>query len=242
MKKQPIHLMVVLFLPLVFASCSDDGDCTCPSEEAHALEDYWFGFAGTGPTNLVIDNSGDILLISGGFPIDIHATLSEEIPGVYHGDFVPSDGTTNVTGKLLVDDSVSHAGFLYDGYFYIALERSANIERSFTFEDSDLIATWTGYGYAYNATSDAFEKIEPVEVTASLTITGTSYLGTLPDGTINGEIDVFDSSHGFWHGTGVSGAEVEIFMTPDKEFVAVRSIPLGATDYTDLLYFALNRQ
>jgi len=84
--------------------------------------------------------------------------------------------------------------------------------------------------------------MEPVDVTAILTITGTSYQGTLPAGTINGEIDSFDADAGFWKGTGVSGARIEISMSPDKDFVAVRSIPLGATDFEALLFFALTRQ
>ena len=108
------------------------------------------------------------------------------------------------------------------------------------FFESDVVGSWSGYGYAYEQPALDFVPFSPVTADAT-SGTPIAFSVTMPSGTVTGTLPDFGNLLAFWGGTAVSGAAVWAVMSPDKQFVAVEVVPPNYENLEDLTVFALNR-
>jgi hypothetical protein len=122
--------------------------------------------------------------------------------------------------------------------FIGALEKNGS--STTIFYESDVVDSWSGYGYGYSQDALDFMPFSPVTVSAT---SGTSiaFTVTMPGGAMPGELTSFANLMAFWGGTSITGASAWVVMTPDKQFVAVESVPLVYSSIEDVTFFALNR-
>jgi hypothetical protein len=119
-----------------------------------------------------------------------------------------------------------------------AFERAGS--QSTVFFESDVVGSWSGYGYAYEQPALDFVPFSPVTADAT-SGTPIAFSVTMPSGTVTGTLPDFGNLLAFWGGTAVSGAAVWAVMSPDKQFVAVEVVPPNYENLEDLTVFALNR-
>jgi hypothetical protein len=221
-------------------ACSDDSEGM-----PHALEGTWEGHLFPyGGLTIQIDRNGDITEIA--FAID-----AVRVPDFTDGMVDDGPDTYTMTWNhaqlgpiafpFLTDQGNAHAAMalLLGPLATIgAFERAGS--QSTVFFESDVVGSWTGYGYAYEQSALDFVPFSPV--TADVTSgTPIGFTVTMPSGTVTGTLPNFGNLLAFWGGTAVTGADVWGVMSPDKQFVAVEVAPSNYENLEDLTIFALNR-
>lgn len=210
----------------------------------HPLEGTWEGhLIPFGRMTIVIDESGeianiDIPMAAGINVVDGHV---EGGPEVFTMTWITGGGE-NLAFPFLTDRDQHHAAMLLlvgPLGFAGALERDGSASTNFF--ESDVVGSWTGYGYAYD--HDALDFVQFLPVTVA--INEGSPIGfsvAMPSGTITGSLSDFANLYAFWSGTAVGAVRVWVTMSPDKQFLAVQAIPAGYDNLQDFTFFALNRQ
>jgi len=233
------YAMLALALSVGLACGSDDSESS-----GHALEGTWEGHLfPRGTLTLDIDGSGEIteILLNGAPMSGIQGGSVDDGPTTYTMTWI-DDALGPLAFPFLTDEEESHGAIalLFGPVAFVgAVERDGS--RSTVFFESDIVGSWTGFGYAYEQSALDFQPFSPVtaEATAGTPI---AFSVTMRSGTLTGIFPDFANLFAFWGGTaGVSGAEVFVVMSPDKQFVAVEVVPPGYQNLEDLTFFALNR-
>ncbi|MBT8452133.1 MAG: hypothetical protein KJO40_09230 [Deltaproteobacteria bacterium] len=199
---------------------------------------------GLGGLTLRIDGSGEIteILIDGSASTKLLGGQVDDGPDIYRMTWV-TDSLGSIAFPFLTDVGQAHAAIalMFGPVATIgALERDGS--PTTTFFESDVVGSWRGYGYAYDQDALDFAPFSPVTVEAT-SGTPIDFSVTMPSGTVTGVLPDFANLFAFWGGTAaVSGAEVFAIMSPDKQFVAVETLPVGYTNLEDLTFFAVNRE
>lgn len=210
----------------------------------HPLEGTWEGhLIPFGRMTIEIDDSGEIADIA--IPI---ATRLNVVGGQVEGGPEVFTMTWNTEAgealafPFLTDRDQHHAAMLLL-YGPIGLAGALERDGSATtnFFESDVVGSWTGYGYAYDQDALDFAQFLPVTVAVNEG-TPIGFSVAMPSGTITGSLPDFANLLAFWSGTAAGGARVWLTMSPDKQFLAVQAIPIGYDNLQDLTFFALNRQ
>jgi hypothetical protein len=215
----------------------------------HALAGTWEGHlfpAGRfgGRITLSIDSSGEIteILSEGSASTSILGGEVDDGPDVYTMTW-DIEALGPIAFPFLTDEGLAHAAMapLVGTVALIgAVERDGSATT--TFFESDVIGSWSGYGYAYDQDALDFAPFSPVTAEAT-SGTPIPFSVTMPSGTITGVLPNFANLFAFWGGTAaVSGASVVAIMSPDKQFIAVEAIPVTYDNLEDLTFFALNRE
>ena len=249
-------LLALLTFPVLFA-----GGCSESSPEGtggnggvagaggsgggHPLEGTWEGHAilsRLGALTLSIDRSGEIteILVAGSASTELTGGEVDDGPGIYTMTWF-HDSLGPIAFPFLTDAEQLHAAIvpMFGPIASIgALERGGS--QTTIFFESDVIGSWSGYGYAYDQDALDFVSFSPVTADAS-SGTPINFSATMPSGTITGVLPDFANLAASWVGTAVNGATVVVVMSPDKQFVAVAVIPLTYSSLEDLTVFALNR-
>lgn len=250
-------LCVAVTLPLApVIACGNDGGNTGGSAGEggsggmggvvgqHPLEGSWEGhLIPFGPMTIVIDGSGEIADIT----IPMVARLNvvgghvEGGPEVFTMTWNLESGAP-IAFPFLTDSDQRHAAMLL---LYGPVGLAGALERDGSpitnFFESDVVGSWTGYGYAYEQDALDFVQFLPVTVAVNAGMP-IGFSVAMPSGTITGSLPDFTNFFAFWSGTAASGATVWLTMSPDKQFIAVQAIPDGYTNLEDFTFFALNRQ
>lgn len=235
-----LHRLALLMLPIFLC-----GACSDSTSEAHPLEGAWEGHAilsRLGPLSVRIDDSGAIteLLVGGSASTRLTGGEVQGGPGIYTMSWI-HETLGVIAVPFLADAEEEHAAVvpMFGPIASVgALERDGS-ETAIFFE-SDIIGSWSGYGYAYDQDALGFAPFSPVMAEA---VAGTpvSFSVATPNGTITGVFPDFVDVTASWGGTAVNGAVVVAVMSPDKQFVAVVAFPPGYSGLEDLSMFALNR-
>lgn len=231
----------VLAVPLgSVVACSDD-----TGGPPHALEGTWEGHLFPyGGVTIQIDRNGDITEIAFAFDAvrapDFTDGMVDDGPDTYTMTW-NNEQLGPIAFPFLPDQEKAHAAMalLFGPVATIgAFERSGS--DSTVFFESDVVGSWSGYGYAYEQSALDFVPFSPVTADAT-SGTPIAFSVTMPSGTITGTLPDFGNLLAFWGGTAVSGAAVWAVMSPDKQFVAVEVVPPNYENLEDLTVFALNR-
>jgi hypothetical protein len=191
-----------------------------------------------------IDGSGEItdILVNGSASTELLGGEVDDGPDIYRMTWV-TDSLGPIAFPFLTDPGQAHAAIvlMFGPAAYIgSVERDGS--STTIFFESDVIGSWSGYGYAYDQDALDFVPFSPVTVEAT-SGTPIDFLVTILSGTITGVLPDFISLLALWGGTAaVSGARVVAVMSPDKQFIAVEAIPVGYTSLEDLTFFAVNRE
>jgi hypothetical protein len=222
------------------------GACSDSTPEAHPLQGAWEGHAilsRLGVLSLRVDDSGAIteLLVGGTASTELTGEEIRGGPGIYTMSWI-HETLGVIPVPFLADAQEKHAAIvpMFGPIASVgALERDGS--DSTIFFESDIIGSWSGYGYAYDQDALGFAPFSPVTAEA---VAGTpvSFSVTMPNGTITGVFPDFANATASWGGTAVNGAVVVAVMSPDKQFVAVVAFPPGYSSLEDLSMFALNRE
>lgn len=211
----------------------------------HSLEGEWAGYMfeyGELGLNMTIDGSGNITELTGDdVPPFLEGNVDDN-PPIYSmtWDLDPS-GT--LAFSFLTDSGQEHGALVYLGPAPVnligTLEKGGTTATNFF--PNDILGTWSGYGYAYSQSALDFAPFSPVSVEAVDGDPSDIFTVSLPGGaTITGEIGHL--AYAFYQGTAVTGADMWIIMSPDKQFVTVEVIPSDYSgDVQDLVFFALRR-
>jgi len=220
--------------------------CGGGSGSDHSLEGTWAGYLYIGgDLEFTIDGSGEIteLLLNGSPSTTFLEGYVDDNPEIYTmtWDMVPSGP---ISFPFLTDSGQEHGGILLiypgDGFALVgALEKGG--ATAATFYPSDILGTWSGYGYAYSHAVLDFAPFSPVVVEAVSEDPLDSFTVSLPAGTLTGTID--HAGGPFYLGSAdQTGADVWMVMSPDKQFVAVEAIPPDNDSIEDVTFFVLNRE
>lgn len=236
-----LTVALVTGLALIFNCCgggSSGGD--------HPLRGTWEGHItcfGPLPVTLSIDGSGELtkILVNGAPSTTILGGEVDDGPDIYTMTWI-HETLGPIAFPFLTDAAQVHAAIvpMWGPVAYVgALEKDG--DPTTVFFQSDVVDSWSGYGYAYSQTALDFMPFSPVTVDAS-SGTPIAFTVTMPVGVITGTLPDFANLMAFWGGTAaVTGADVWAVMSPDKQFVAVEAVPVGYSNLEDLTFFALSR-
>jgi hypothetical protein len=235
--------LLPVFAACMFAACGGGGD-------GHSLEGTWNGFLwAVGPFTLVIDGSGDIteVLVNGSPSTTILGGSVVGGPGIYTMTWV-LDPEGAVSFPFLTDEEQlqeSEGEHLHGSIlFMFGLETIiGTVERdgstTTTYYQSDILGSWSGYGYGYSQKALDFAPFSPVTVEGTADDPNDRFVVTLPVGSISG---VLTTSFGpYYPGTAVTGADVRILMSPDKQYVTGQALPQDYDSVEEITFYSLRR-